>query len=148
MLGRDFHILMRNDFVSPLRRGFHTLIRNVSFPFLIDVGSHNPPLLGASVIQSMWNLTIYLSWGPESQLAHCPVSGFDTICNSPSLLLAYIIYFGSLRIAVSLTVLKCICWGETYTPFVLLSNQCEISYDNERIRYVRWKSDPTNECFM
>ena len=27
----------------PLGRGFHTFIRNVSFPSLTDVGSHNPP---------------------------------------------------------------------------------------------------------
>ena len=32
-----------------LGRGFHTLIRNVSFPSPTDVGSHNPPPLGASV---------------------------------------------------------------------------------------------------
>ena len=32
-----------------LGRGFHTLIRNASFPSPTDVGSHNPPL-GASVL--------------------------------------------------------------------------------------------------
>ena len=29
-----------------LGRGFHTLIRNVLFPSLTDVGSHNPPIEG------------------------------------------------------------------------------------------------------
>ena len=32
--------------------------------------------------------------GSASSLAHLPVSGSDTICNSPSLLLAYIVLFG------------------------------------------------------
>ena len=75
-----------------LGRGFHILIRNVSFPSPIDVGSHNPPL-----------------WGPASSLAHRLAPGFDTICNSPSSPLADIVRFGPLHIVVSLTVLKCIC---------------------------------------
>ena len=33
-----------------LGRGFHTLIRNVSFSSPIDVGSLNPPLLRPSVL--------------------------------------------------------------------------------------------------
>ena len=33
-----------------LRKGFHTHIRNVSFPFPTDVGSHNPPPLGPSIL--------------------------------------------------------------------------------------------------
>ena len=45
-----------------LGRGFHTLIRNVPFPSPTDVGFHNPP-----------------PWEPASSLAHCSVSGFDTI---------------------------------------------------------------------
>ena len=48
-----------------------------SFPSLINVGSHNPPLRG-----------------PTCSLTHHPVSGSDTICNSPSPPLAYIVLFG------------------------------------------------------
>ena len=33
-------------------------------------------------------------WGPASLLAHRPMSSSDTICNSPSLPLAYIVYLG------------------------------------------------------
>ena len=35
-----------------LGKGFHTLVRNDSFPSPIDVISHNPPLLGANVFAS------------------------------------------------------------------------------------------------
>ena len=73
-----------------LGRCFHTLIRNVSFPSPTDVGSHNPPPLG----------------GLASSLTHRPVSGFNTICNSPNPPLANVVRFDPLRIAVSLTVLK------------------------------------------
>ena len=52
-------------------RSFHTLIRNVSFHSLIDMGSHN-----------------------------------QSHCKSQSPPLAYIVYFGSLRIIISLIVLK------------------------------------------
>ena len=72
-----------------LERGFHTLIRNVSFLSQIDVGFHNPFPLG----------------DPTSSLAYHPVTGSDTICNS-SLPLADIVRFNPLCIAVSLTVLK------------------------------------------
>ena len=67
----------------------HTLIRNVSFPSLTDVRSHNPP-----------------PWGPASLLARHSVTVSDIICKSPSLLLEDIVHFGSLRIAISLTVVK------------------------------------------
>ena len=60
-----------------LGRGFHTLIKNVSFPS-----------------QPMWDLTIHPSWGPASLLAHYPVFASDTICNSPSPLLSNIVRFG------------------------------------------------------
>ena len=66
-----------------------------------DVRSHNSPPLGASVLagtppgawlwyhtplrnQGMWDLTIHLSGEPASWLAHCPVLGFGTTCNSSS----------------------------------------------------------------
>ena len=75
-----------------LGRGFHIPIKNASFSSPTDVGSHNPP-----------------PWGPASLLAHRSVSGSDAICNSLSSPLAGIIYFGPLRIAVSLTVLKSVC---------------------------------------
>ena len=44
-----------------------------------------------------------------SSRAHRPVSGSGTICNSQSPPLADIVYFGPLRIAVNLTVLKRVC---------------------------------------
>ena len=72
-----------------LGRGFHTLIRNVSFPSPTDLGSHNLPSLGSTVL----NGTL-------------PVCGSNTNCNSLSSPLADIVRFGLLRIAVSLTVLK------------------------------------------
>ena len=51
-----------------LGKDFHALIRKVSFLSPLNVGSHNPPPLG----------------GPTSSLVHRPVSGSDTICNSPN----------------------------------------------------------------
>ena len=54
-------------------------------------------------------------------------------CNNLSPLLANIVHFSPLRIAISLTVLKHIYWGETSTPlYVPLSNQREIPYQLER----------------
>ena len=73
-----------------LGRGFHTLITNASFLPPTDVGSHNLPPLG---------LASSLTYRPSS----------DIICNSPDSLLVDIIRFSSLRIAVSLTVLKHAC---------------------------------------
>ena len=63
---------------------------NVSFLSPTYVGSHNPPPLGA----------------PTSSLAHRPVSGSDTICNSSSSPLVDIVLFSLLSIVVNLTVLK------------------------------------------
>ena len=68
-----------------LGRGFHTLIRNVSFPSPTDVESHNP-----------------LPWRPVSSL------GFDTICNHSSSPLD-IVRFSPLHIIVNLTILKSVC---------------------------------------
>lgn len=115
-----------------LGRGFHIPIKNASFSSPTDVGSHNPP-----------------PWGPASLLAHRSVSGSDAICNSLSSPLAGIIYFGPLRIAVSLTVLKCVCERcfhitlrnvsfsfstdvRSHSPWELLKNLWE--YLNRRIR--------------
>ena len=72
-----------------LGRGFHTLIKNALFPSLTDVRSHNPT-----------------PWGPVSLLAHHPMPGSDTICNSSSPLLVDIVCFGPLRITINLMVLK------------------------------------------
>ena len=100
-----------------LGRGFHTFIKNASFSFATDVGSHNPPSLRPSVLActlfllpSMWDLQSIPLWGPASLLAHCLVStplrgsasslthrlvsGFDPIYNSPSPPLVDIILFG------------------------------------------------------
>ena len=60
-----------------LGRGFHTLISNALFPYL----------------QPMWDLAIHPLVSPTSSLAHHPMSGSDTICNSPSLPLADIVFF-------------------------------------------------------
>jgi len=47
--------------------------------------------------------------GSTFSLVHRLMSSSDTICNSQSLPLTDIVYYGSLRIAVSLTILKRIC---------------------------------------
>ena len=44
--------------------------------------------------------------GPASSLAHRPVFGSDTICNSPSIPQTDIVRFGPLRIAVNLMILQ------------------------------------------
>ena len=81
----------------------------------------------------MQDLTTYLLWGPTSSLTHCPVSGSDTICNNPSPLLAYIVCFGPLRIAVSLTVSKCVYWRKVSTPY----KKCFIPFSNRGGIYVK-----------
>jgi len=54
----------------------------------------------------MWDLTIHPPWEPNVLAGTPPVSGFATIYTSPNPPLANIIHFGSLRIAVSLTIFK------------------------------------------
>ena len=93
-------------------------------------------------------------WGPASLLAHRSVSGSDAICNSLSSPLAGIIYFGPLRIAVSLTVLKSVCERcfhitlrnvsfsfstdmRSHSPWELLKNLWK--YLNRRIRIYYFK---------
>ena len=44
-------------------------------------------------LQPMWDLTIHPLGGLVSSLAHSPMSGSDTICNSPSPPLADIVLF-------------------------------------------------------
>ena len=66
-----------------LERGFHTLIKNASVSSLTNVGSHNPPPSGSSVLRD-----------PASSLAHHSVSDSDTVCNGPSPPLANIVLFG------------------------------------------------------
>ena len=44
-----YHRQLHGSKTRLLGRGFHTLMRNVSFPSPADVGSHNPPPLGTSV---------------------------------------------------------------------------------------------------
>ena len=101
-----------------LGRGFHTLIKGVSFSSPTDVGSHNPPPFGTSVLactrsflQSMWAPPNPPPPGPNVLASTSPhvhplsgltllagtspgVSGFDTICNSPRPPLADIVLFG------------------------------------------------------
>ena len=72
-----------------LRRGFHTLIRNTSFPSPTNVGSHNPPPRGSTA----------------------KVSASYTICNSPSPPLANIVIF-ELFLSDFSRILKRVCQGE------------------------------------
>ena len=81
-----------------LRRGFHTLIRNVSFPSPTYVRSNNSPLGSLA-----------------SSLTQRPLFGSDTICNSPSPPLIDMVSFDLLCIVVSLTVLKRVYYGEVST---------------------------------
>ena len=78
-----------------LRRGFHTLTRDASFPSPTNVGSHNPP-----------------PWESTFSLAYRPMSGSNSICNSQNSPLADIVRFGLLRIVISLMVLKRVYYGE------------------------------------
>ena len=99
-----------------LGRGFHTLIKNVSFSSPTDVGSHNPPPFGAQ--RPRWySFPSSIDVGPQStpfgaqcpcwHTASCPPpsslnllagtspgAGSDTICNDPSSPLADIVFFG------------------------------------------------------
>ena len=99
-----------------LGRGFHTIIKNASFPSPTDVGSHNPspfraqhPRWHSSLLQSMWDPPIHPPSGPSVLagtpphvhppsglsllVTHSPMSGSDTICNGPSPPLADIVLF-------------------------------------------------------
>ena len=71
-------------------RGFHTLIRNVSFPSPTDMGSHNPPSLGSA-----------------SLLAYCPVFDSNIICNSPTA--SKYCSLWTFLFGLSLKVLKRVC---------------------------------------
>ena len=66
-------------------------------------------------------------------LAHRLMFGFDTICNSSSPPLAYIVRFGPLRITVNLTILNASIKERFLRPykkcFVLFSNRCGISHN-------------------
>ena len=121
-----------------LGRGFHILIKNASVSSPTDVRSHNPLPFGPSVftgthslLQSMWDPPIHPLRGPTSLLphrlvsplrgstsllAHHPVFDSNTICNDPSLLLADIIFFGLSLSGFSSRFLKRICWGEVSIP--------------------------------
>ena len=101
-----------------LGEGFHTLINGGLFSSPTNVGHHNLPPSGASVLvgtlsflQSMWDRPqIYRPLGPSvltdtpprvyplrrtaRRLAHRPVSGSDTICNDSDPPLADIVLFG------------------------------------------------------
>ena len=104
-----------------LWRGFHTLIKNASFPTPIDVGSHNPSPLGpvfslahclvstpfrcsaSSLAHRPMSIPLQCS---TSSLAHCPMFSSNTICNSPSPLLADIVLFGLFPSVHPLSVLS------------------------------------------
>ena len=78
-----------------LGRGFHTLIKNVSFPSLTDVGSYNPPPFGPSILvgtcyslQSTWDFTTHPPSRPVSSLWHTarcpPLFGLSVLTSIPS----------------------------------------------------------------
>ena len=100
-----------------LGEGFHTFINGGLFSSSTNVGHHNPPPSGPSVLadtlsflQSMWDRPksipfgasiligipprVYLLWGTTRRPTHRSVSSFDTICNSQDSSLADIFLFG------------------------------------------------------
>ena len=98
-------------------RGFHTLIKNVSFSSPNDVRSHNPTSSGPRVLadthsplQSMWDLTIHPLSGP-SVLAGTPPSVWH--CNSSSPLLVNFFLFG-----LSLKVFKTRLLGRSFHTLI------------------------------
>ena len=120
-----------------LGRGFHTLIKNVSFSSSTDMESHNPPSSGPSVLagthsllQLMWDPPISSPSGPNvlagtpprvhrgsaSSLAHRLMSDSDPICNSPSPSLADIVFSGFSLSGFPSRFLKRVCKGEVSTP--------------------------------
>ena len=112
-LGFPFRASPQGFKMRLLRRGFHTLIKNASFPSLTNVGSHNPPSLGG-------------------QRPRCrSVTGSDTICNCPSPLLVDIVLFG-FPFQASPQGFKMRLLRERFLHsykecFVPISNQCGIS---------------------
>ena len=77
-------------------------------------------------------------------MTHRSVSGSDIICNSSSSSLANIVRFGSLRIIVSLTILKRICFPYTYKEMFLFPSlidiESHIKYQLKELkRYIKFK---------
>ena len=117
-----------------LGRGFHTLIKSVSFSSPTNVGSHNPPPPLQGPTSSLAHVLSPINVGPppnpppsganiltdtlprvtpfqgtSSSLAHRPVSGSDTICNDPSPPLADIVLYGLSLSGFPSRFLKRIC---------------------------------------
>ena len=67
-----------------LGRGFHILIKNVSFSSPTDVGFHNPPHSDPSILVGTPPHVHPLRSSSASSLAHHLVFGSDIIYNSPS----------------------------------------------------------------
>ena len=90
----------------------------------------NPPPLRPSVLVST-PPRVHLPQGSASSLAHCPMSGSDTICNGPSPPLADIILFGLSLSGFSSSFENAYARERVPHPykecFVLLSNSCGIS---------------------
>ena len=78
----SFGLLLKILKMRPLGRRFHTLIKNVSFPYLIPSPTdHNPPPFGAQ--RPRWyTASCPPLWSSASSLAYFPVSDSDTICNT------------------------------------------------------------------
>ena len=121
-----------------LGRGFHTLIKGVSFSSPTDVGSHNPlppspfgtqhprwhsflrpnspPPSGISVLAGTPPFVRPLR-DSTSSLAYRPVSGSDIICNCPSPPLVDIVLFGLSHPSFRSKFLKHVCWERFPHPY-------------------------------
>ena len=79
-----------------LGRGFHILIKGVSFSSLSDVGSHNPPPLGPSILAGTCCL-LQLMWDPQSTPFGAQSSCWHTALCPPPLGLSLSLLAGTLR---------------------------------------------------
>ena len=107
-----------------LGRGFHTLVKNASFSSPTDVGSHNPPRSGPSVLVGTRSL-LQLMWDPPTfLLAHRLMStpfgaqpprwcarclALIPFCNGPSPPLVDIVLLGLSLLGFSSRFLKLVC---------------------------------------
>ena len=113
-------IVRRQPVLLPNRCGTSQSTKGGLFSSPTDVGYHNPPPSGPSVLHCLLStpfgeqregnqhnpppsrpnvLTdtsprVYPLWGRVRRLAHRPVSGSNTICNCPNPLLANVALFG------------------------------------------------------
>ena len=84
-------------------------------PFSNRCGTPNPSHMETSVLAGT-PPCVYPIWGSASSLAHCPVSGSDTICNNSIPPQIDIVLFELSLLDFSSRFLKRVCQGEVYTP--------------------------------